>query len=119
MELNLRKDDVEKLHHARKILVTEFKSHYTNEQLAQKVGTNEYKLKHGFKQLFHVSPYRFLTQVRIEKAKDILERTEQPLKGIAITIGVFDVPNFIRSFKRVTGVSPNEWRRRSKLRIAG
>ena len=119
MELNLRKDDVERLHCAKLILEKEFKSHYTADQLAQKVGTNEYKLKHGFKQLFNASLYKFLTHVRIEKAKNLLEFTELPVKGVAVSVGVPDVPTFVKCFKRVTGVCPSEWRRRERCKMVG
>jgi AraC-like DNA-binding protein len=107
----LRNDDLEKLHAVKQILEKEFKSHYTTDQLAQKVGINNCKLKYGFKYLFDTGPYKFLTAVRIEKAKEILECTEHPIKYIAVSVGIPDVPTFIKSFKRLTGLSPAEWRR--------
>src|SRR5262245_53468669 len=111
----LRSDDMEKLHAVKQILETDFKSHYTSDQLAQKVGINSCKLKYGFKSLFDSGPYKFLTQVHVEKAKEILEYTEHPVKYVAVSVGIPDVPTFTKSFKRLTGVSPAKWRRDSKL----
>src|SRR5688572_29956193 len=111
MELTLRQDDLEKLHYAKQILEADFKSHYTISELAQKVGLNECKLKYGFKELFNAAPYKFLTGLRIEKAKELLEVTEHPLKRISLSVGISNVSTFIRVFKRITGFCPDDWRR--------
>ena len=115
----LRNDDLEKLHIVKQILEKDFKSHYTTDQLAQKVGINNCKLKYGFKYLFDTGPYKFLTAVRIEKAKDILECTEHPVKYVAMSVGIPDVPKFTKVFKRFTGFAPNEWRRIHRVPLAG
>jgi AraC-like DNA-binding protein len=111
MKLNLKQEDVEKLHLAKAILEKEYKQHYTNYQLARKVSTNEYKLKHGFKQTFKVNLYEFLTKIRIEKAKDLLKYTEDPVSRIAINVGYPDGGCFSKRFKQLTGFSPLKYRR--------
>lgn len=110
MQLNLRTEDVEKLHLAKAIIEKEYRQHYTNPQLARKVRTNEYKLKHGFKQTFHMSLYEFLTNIRIEKAKDLLEYTEDPVSRVAIHVGFPDGGRFCKRFKQCTGFSPLKYR---------
>lgn len=110
MKLNLRTEDVEKLHRVKALIEKEYRQHYTNPQLAQKVSTNEYKLKHGFKQTFHMSLYEFLTNIRIEKAKDMLEFTEDPVSRIAINVGFPDGAGFCKRFKQCTGFSPLKYR---------
>ncbi|THU39208.1 helix-turn-helix transcriptional regulator [Niastella caeni] len=110
MKLNLRTEDVEKLHLAKAIIEKEYRQHYTSPQLAQKVRTNEYKLKHGFKQTFHMSLYEFLTNIRIEKAKDLLEYTEDPVSRVAINVGFPDGGSFCKRFKQYTGLSPLKYR---------
>ena len=117
MIIILRQDDIERLNVARKIIETDFKSHYTIEQLAQKVGLGGSKFKSGFRQLFNVSPYKLLTEIRIEKAKDILECKEYAVKCIAGKVGFSDVSTFIKSFKRITGISPSEWRKSAKTKV--
>jgi|RhiMetdeSRZDD1v2_1073273.scaffolds.fasta_scaffold11603_11 AraC-like DNA-binding protein len=111
MKLNLKGEDVEKIHLAKAILEKEFRQHYTNHQLARKVSTNEYKLKHGFKQTFNINLYEFLTSIRIEKAKDMLEYTEEPIWRIAINVGFPDGSSFSKRFKQVTGFTPLTYRR--------
>jgi AraC-like DNA-binding protein len=110
MKLNLKQEDVEKLHLAKAILEKEYRQHYTNYQLARKVSTNEYKLKHGFKQTFNMNLYEFLTSIRIEKAKDLLEFTEEPVSRVAINVGFPDGGSFSKRFKQLTGFSPLKYR---------
>lgn len=110
MILNLRREDVEKLHLVKAIIEKNYRHHYTNPQLARKVSTNEYKLKHGFKQTFHMSLYEFLTNIRIEKAKYLLEHTEEPVLRVAINVGFPDGGGFCKRFKQCTGFSPLKYR---------
>ena len=84
----LKQEDAEKILEAKRVLDTEFYRHYTHQDLAQMVGTNQYKLKTGFKQLTDKTPYEYLTWVRIEKAKYHLETGDLPLKLIAVKVGL-------------------------------
>lgn len=76
MKMNLKQDDCIKLGIIKDMLDNDYKRHYTYSQLAQKVNTNEFKLKNGFLQIYKVSLYAYLTSVRIEKAKLLLSQTE-------------------------------------------
>ena len=118
MHLNLRTEDVEKLHLVKAIIEKEYRQHYTNPQLARKVRTNEYKLKHGFKQTFHMSLYEFLTNIRIEKAKDLLEYTEEPVSRVANHVGFPDGGSFCKRFKQCTGFSPLKYRQ-MRMAVSG
>jgi AraC family transcriptional activator of pyochelin receptor len=116
MQLALKAVDREKLDLVKAILEKEHKWHYTNTELAKKVGTNEYKLKHGFKQLFCMSPYEYLINVRVEKAKYYLEFTDYSVKRISVEVGFLHPGNFIKRFKKVTGLPPLEWRKKIRSR---
>jgi AraC-like DNA-binding protein len=48
--------------------------------------------------------------VRIRKAKELLEGSRLGLGVIAKKLGL-DKSNFMKSFKKATGVTPREWRR--------
>ena len=116
--MNLKKDDCVKLGIIKDTLDNDYKRHYTYSQLAQKVNTNEFKLKNGFLQLYKISLYAYLTNVRIEKAKDLLGDSRIPVKRVAAIVGIRNDANFIRCFKRLTGQSPKEWRRCNCVRIS-
>jgi AraC-like DNA-binding protein len=54
---------------------------------------------------------RLLQDVRFRNAQRFLRVPEMPLKEIGKRLGYTDLPNFIRAFKRWTGVGPSEFRR--------
>jgi AraC-like DNA-binding protein len=111
MNLNIKQEDLARLCSAKEIIESNYRFHYTLQELTQKLNTNEFKLKNGFKQLYQMSLYAFLTRVRIEKAKELLNHTDFPIKIIAERVGFKDISNFNRNFKKLTGVSPLVWRR--------
>ena len=54
---------------------------------------------------------RLLQSVRFQTAQRLLRDRRMPLKEIAGRLSYADLANFIRAFKRWTGVGPNEFRR--------
>lgn len=77
-------------------------------ELSKYFGTNEYKLKDGFRHFFKTSIYKFYTIERLKRAQLMIQQTTIPLKNIAIMNGFTDYPNFSKSFKKQFGISPNE-----------
>lgn len=74
--------------------------------LAHEFGTNEHKLKVGFKQLYGTSVYRFLTQERLKRARMLLQNTSLSVKGIAQMTGFKNMSHFSKAFKKQYGVTP-------------
>ncbi len=59
--------------------------------------------------------YRQLTdEIRERRARDLLARSMQPIKAIASEVGFKSPSNFARSFKRWTGLTPNEFRKKAR-----
>lgn len=69
-----------------------------------------------FKRRFHAatghSPIEYVHQLRIEEAKEQLEATDLAIEDICASIGYEDPTFFRRLFKRKTGLTPNQYRRR-------
>jgi len=53
---------------------------------------------------------RFLKELRIRKAEDLLRRTSLSIKEITLLCGLQDVSHFVRDFKRKNGMTPTEFR---------
>lgn len=79
--------------------------------LSKIFGTNEYKLKYGFKYLFKTSIYQFYNIKRLKKAHLLIQETTIQLKEIALMSGFSTYPNFSKAFKKQFGYSPNDIKR--------
>ncbi len=65
----------------------------------------------AFKQATGVSPWTYLTQTRLERAKELLRDTNQTVTEIALDVGFSDSSYFARVFKASEGISPSAFRR--------
>jgi len=84
----------------------------TLKELSRIFGTNEYKLKYGFKYLFKTSIYQFYNIKRLKKAHLLIQQTTIQLKEIALMFGFTTYPNFSKAFKKLFGYSPNDIKRK-------
>lgn len=58
-----------------------------------------------------IAPYQWLLRRRMEKAQEMLAKTDTPIAEIAFRCGFSDQSHFTRTFSRMTGVPPGAWRR--------
>jgi AraC-like DNA-binding protein len=79
--------------------------------LSSEFGTNEHKLKDGFRHFFKTSIYQFYNEERLKRAYYMIEHTTIPLKNISVMNGFNNYPNFSKSFKKRFGFSPYEMKR--------
>lgn len=80
-------------------------------ELSRLFGTNEFKLKEGFRHFFHTSIYSFYTGERLKRSYLMIEQTDISLKSISLLNGFNSYPNFSKAFKKHFGFSPNELQR--------
>ncbi|MGO4936197.1 AraC family transcriptional regulator [Fundicoccus sp. Sow4_H7] len=89
-------------------------AHYAKDirinELAETMALNRSYLTRIFKEEYDISPKNYLTQVRMEKAKQLLVDTDWLITKISQTVGYNDVLAFSSSFKTYTDVSPTEYR---------
>jgi AraC-like DNA-binding protein len=65
----------------------------------------------AFRTTFGSSVQTFLAHRRIERAQMLMLSTGQSLTDIALASGFCDQAHFCRRFRRITGQTPNAWRR--------
>ena len=79
-------------------------------ELAHQEGTNEYKLKYGFKQVYGTTIFRFLIQERLRMARTLILHSTHTIKQIVQMTGFKSKTHFSRAFKDKYGRSPSELR---------
>ena len=79
-------------------------------ELAHREGTNEYKLKYGFKQVYGTTIFRFLIQERLRMARTLILHSTHTIKQIVQMTGFKSKTHFSRAFKDKYGRSPSELR---------
>ncbi|WP_234984622.1 helix-turn-helix domain-containing protein [Pilibacter termitis] len=57
---------------------------------------------------------KYVQQLRIDKAKELLIATNKPVKEIVLDIGYSDISNFTRKFRETVGLPPGEFRKVNK-----
>jgi AraC family transcriptional regulator len=65
-----------------------------------------------FRDVLGVTPNEYITNLRIEHAKELLVRTNMQIYRVAQECGIENIPYFSYIFKKRLGISPQEYRRR-------
>ena len=65
-----------------------------------------------FKEHFHITLSQYVTYLRLEHAKQLLQDTDIPVTDVAMQSGYQNVSYFIRIFKKTYGVSPLKYRKK-------
>lgn len=105
----LRASDVDRIHHAKEILIQNLDHPPSLLDLARQVGLNDYKLKQGFHQVFHTTPFAYLRDYRLERAQQFLMNSEQSIEQVAKTVGYADRSRFAIAFRKRFGVNPKTY----------
>lgn len=82
----------------------------TLEEIAKEVGWTATYLSSSFKKNTGKSVVDYLTYIRVQHAKELLLDTERSIGEVADIVGFHDAKYFATRFKKITGVSPNEYR---------
>lgn len=80
-------------------------------QMAEHAGVSPQQLNHLFRMTTGMSPYKYLTHIRIQKAKELLINEESlTVKTIASRVGFLDASHFVSTFKKLETISPERFR---------
>lgn len=70
-----------------------------------------------FRQATGLSPIHYVQQLRIERAKALLETTSLAVEAIGWKVGYADAAYFRRLFRQITGMPPARYRRKFQLLV--
>jgi len=74
------------------------------------------RMAHLFKEQMGMTIIEYLTQVRIEKAKELLLTTDQTCTEVCFTVGYNNQSYFTRTFKNLVGTTPSQFRTKNRRR---
>jgi transcriptional regulator GlxA family with amidase domain len=72
-----------------------------------------------FRRIVGQSPMAFVHDQRLKRARLLLSTSDQPIKAVAASCGYPDPFHFSRTFRAAAGLSPREYRARSRNHLAG
>lgn len=85
------------------------------EELAAAARMSDSSLLRHFRRLYGTSPARFAARLRVEAAKQALRGGDEPVEELAFRLGFSDGSHLCRVFRKQTGETPAEYRRRRSL----
>jgi DNA-binding response OmpR family regulator len=80
------------------------------QELAHRVGTNERKLTELFRQKVNMTVFEYLTELRMESSRALLEKSDLQIKLIAEKVGYRNAGDYSRAFRQRYKITPREYR---------
>ena len=107
---SLLKKDEEKIYAVRDFIINNLDQNCSLVDLAHQVGTNEFTLKKGFKELFGTTVFNFWNDTKMEQAKKMLLEGDLNINEISEMIGYKNPRHFSAAFKRKYNLIPSKLR---------
>jgi len=82
------------------------------EDIAGACSMSRRSLSRAFRSVMGCTPVQYAVRLRIQRALELLQTTDESITGIAYSLGYADANYFSRQFRSATGVSPREARKR-------
>jgi AraC-like DNA-binding protein len=98
--------DLERVYHAREIILRNLCHPLSLSELSRQVCLNEFKLKKYFRQVFGQTVFEVVQEERLQRARRMIFEGEKNISAIAYELGYAYPQHFQRAFKQRFGVTP-------------
>jgi len=95
---------------------TFYSSNITISDICEAVNLSPFHFIRTFKQKTGISPYKYLLNIRIKKAEELLVLGKHSVAEVAMLCGFINPSHFSSKFKEITGQSPSKYK---KISIKG
>lgn len=102
-------DDIDRIRNAVDILTSNFENPPELSELAKSVGTTHTRLNFGFKKIYGTTAFGYLRRIRLEKAKQLLEKEGFNVTQAAYEVGYNSIPSFSKAFSNHFGMNPTKY----------
>ena len=86
----------------------------SNTEIGAIFGYHPFYVSRVLKEKKGITLHQYIISYRLKLAKTMLENTKKPIADIAVETGFTDASYFTKTFKNIFGVTPKEWRNKSK-----
>ncbi len=100
----------ENLQNVVRFIASNLSSDLSLDLLARKAFVSKFHFCKVFKKHFDMSPLKYVTHKRIERARELLMRSDFNVTRTAFEVGFQDASSFAKQFKKVTGFTPLTYR---------
>ena len=112
--MDFSKSDIAKQINIAKVAIHEDITTITPEKLAELVCMSYSKFRKIFKEYTGFAPSQYIQEVRINMAKEALTNSSKSIKEIALELGYENKDYFFTVFKKVTGMTPANYRKHTQ-----
>ena len=99
-----------RVNRARDFLHANLSARISLSEVATAACLSPFHLLRTFQAAFRQTPHQYLSQVRLERAKFLLEKTRIPVTAICLDCGFTSLGSFSSLFHKTCGMSPRQWR---------
>ena len=90
---------------------------WTLENLAREVGMSRAALARRFKDLVGQPMFEYLTRLRMQHARELLQETQLPVYAVAQRVGYESDLAFTKTFRKRTGMTPTRFRKQADQQV--
>jgi transcriptional regulator GlxA family with amidase domain len=113
-----RRHDDDQIHKAQTYIEKKFKTDLSVEEIARQVNMSKRNFIRRFKNATSLNPIEFIQKMKVEAAKKALEKGESNIAAVTYSVGYNDLKTFREVFKKVTGLTPMEYRKKFNTEVA-
>jgi AraC-like DNA-binding protein len=111
----LKPQTIERIRCAAEVLRSHLEDPPSQLELAQQVGLSKRTLQNGFRAVFGITPFTYLTRMRMQLAQELLRSGERTVAEVANLVGYANPAQFAGAFRRQFGISPLECLRGKRI----
>ncbi|MDY8135943.1 AraC family transcriptional regulator [Aquimarina sp. 2201CG5-10] len=108
---------IKKLYQAQHLISSDLSVQYSIQQLSRQLGLNDFMLKKEFKRVFGKTIFEYATDLRMNKAKQLLHHSNKPIYEISELVGYKNSTHFTAAFKKIEGITPKKYRNNNEKNI--
>lgn len=101
---------VKKIYEVQHFISSNLSNQLSIKELSKKIGVNDFVLKKEFKRVFDKTIFEYATEIRMNKAKELLTQSKKPIYEISEIIGYKNPTHFTAAFKKIEGTTPKKYR---------